>query len=281
MMNKITWLLLLLIFPLSLISQTSISDQTEKGKPSDAFNKLMIMGREGKYDSVIIIGSQLLNEQPNYTGLLKIRGLAYLQLTDYLSAYKDFSSATSLSPDSSDYWFLQAFAAEKAELTTEAKMSIERSLLLNDKKAQSWYIKGNLLTKEDKLDEALNCYNRAIGLQKGYADALAMKGYILYRRRENPIAIETLQLAIAADNQFSLPYFYIGLCYLEDEKPSDALKSFDNAMRLGYNEGDLYHYRGLAMLQLRRFDDACDMWKEAVLRGYTLSKAMSKRYCRH
>lgn len=280
-MNRYTFILFATLLPLIAFSQTNSTSETKKGDLPNDYALIIKWGQEGKYDSIIHIGSQLIRVQPDNSVLLKLRGLAYLQLMNYNAAYSDFQTATTLSPDSADFWFLKAFAADKAGLKNVAKEAILKSLSLNDKKAQAWYLQGNLFSQEENLDEALACYNRAILLRRGYADALTMKGYVLYRKGDNSIAIETLKLAIEADNQYPLPYFYTGLCFVELDKPADALKSFDHAIRLGYDEGDLYHYRGLAMLQLRRFDDACDMWKEAVLRGYTLSKAMSKRYCRH
>ena len=131
----------------------------------------------------------------------------------------------------------------------------------------------------EDINAALTNYNRALALRPGFADALTMKGYLFYRTGEPAQALTTLKLAVEADGEFALPWFYTGLCQTELELPADALRSFDRAARLGYDDGELYHYRGLAYIQLRRFDDACQAWKDAVLRGYRLSKALSRRYC--
>lgn len=247
--------------------------------PDIWLGRAIAYGRSGQFDKAVDDLNHLETMQGASPHLLKLRGLALVEMAEFASAATDFEKALALEPADTELLYLSALVNYKTDKLKRALDPIGLALKLDSLNPQYHYLRGSIYLELDQFKQANADYNRALALRPGFADALTMKGYLFYLTGELQQAIATLKLAVEADAGFALPWFYTGLCQTELELPADALRSFDKATRLGYDDGDLFHYRGLAYIQLRRFDDACQAWKEAVLRGYTLSKALSRRYC--
>ncbi len=247
---------------------------------SDAIlGRAIASGRAGLFEQARRDLSYLIDVNKKNPYLFKLRGIAALEMINYKAAGEDFVDGLKIDPTDAELNYLLAMVNYKTDRYREAYSDINKALATDSLNAQYYYLRGSILMALEKYREALADFNYALTIRPEFSDALTMKGYLFYRTGDTDQALITLKLATDTDPDFALPWFYTGLCQVEKELPADALRSFDRASRLGYDDGDIYHYRGLAYIQLRRYNDACKSWKDAVLRGYRLSKALSRRYC--
>ena len=83
----------------------------------------------------------------------------------------------------------------------EALSAFKQSTELNPKNRSAWNNRGVTLRQLNKLEESLDCYDRAIALKKDYSWAWHNKGYVLElldRPREAPVSYTHLTLPTKA-----------------------------------------------------------------------------------
>jgi tetratricopeptide (TPR) repeat protein len=91
--------------------------------------------------------------------------------------------------------------------------------------------KGQSLLNMDKAEDALACFDEALGLEPNNADALVKKGTALERLRKLNEAIECYDQAIAADNSMTIAYLYKGGLFNRMERFGEALECYEMALR--------------------------------------------------
>jgi superkiller protein 3 len=107
-------------------------------------------------------------------------------------------------------------------------------------KLQKWMKKGETLCRSGKYEEAIECFDKAIGLNSNHADAWFDKGYCLNNLGRYEEAIELFNKAIEIDPRFApawggeghaffslgmiLPYFQFPVITIP---PSVRLKNFN------------------------------------------------------
>ena len=91
--------------------------------------------------------------------------------------------------------------------------------------------KGQSLLSLDKPEEALSCFNEALGIDPHNPEALVKKGTALERLRKLDEAIECYDQAIAGDASMTIAYLYKGGIFNRMERFSEALECYEKALR--------------------------------------------------
>jgi type IV pilus assembly protein PilF len=85
-----------------------------------------------------------------------------------------------------------------------------------------------------------------------------------YQRGNMGVALEELRIATAADPSYSAAHGMFGLVYMELREQQLAEQSFDRALRLSPNDGDINHNYGLFLCQTKREPDSIKYFLQAI-----------------
>ena len=139
----------------------------------------------------------------------------------------------------------------------------------NDTQAQA--LLGWALMHQEKYDEALKVFQNVLSKQPDNSLARINIGYISFKKKSFPEAIEHLSRAIRLDNDRKATlyaHFYLGLVYLERDMFEDAQTFFEKTITLGPNLIEAYYELGRAYWFNGQQDEAMKEWKD----GHTANK---------
>lgn len=91
--------------------------------------------------------------------------------------------------------------------------------------------KGQTLLNLDQPENALACFEEALGIDANHAEALVKKGAALERLKRLEEAIECYNRAIAVNNSMTLAYLCKGGIFNQLERFSEALECYEQALR--------------------------------------------------
>lgn len=259
-----------------------------------AFDKLnMTDSAEKEYN-------QCLSLKPDYS-------LAYKQLGNIAYAKENYSLGlqhytgyiTNAKQEINDYlfWYRKGFMENAEKKFTEAKESLQKSLLYKKDYINTYLELGFASNKLKQGDEAINWFNEAMkldakshipynGIAEVYRDtkkdmdqamswyqkALNVKtderkacfgmGYCLNSKGRYDEAIAYLQKAIAQEPTYTAAYVELGYSDYMTGKNEDALKQFDKALQLNPKNENARYYAGLVYISQKNKTKAQQMVDE-------------------
>jgi len=92
-------------------------------------------------------------------------------------------------------------------------------------------VKGQTLLDMEQSDEALTCFDEALKLQPGHAEALVKKGTALEKMRRFDEAIQCYDRAIDEDSSMTIAYLYKGGLFNRMERFTEALQCYEKALQ--------------------------------------------------
>lgn len=246
-------------------------------------DECMLMREEGKAgwrkkaQEAIGCYDKALEIRPDDVSLWYSKALARSILGEYREAIECFDRVLRINPDTENAWFEKGEALHGLRRRREAidcydaviKLGrINSRVGLGDAFRAAWTGKGNALYELGEYYKTIECCDEAPSFLRDDADMSAIKGKALGRpemgRYEE--AIGCYDAALGASDQGDL-WCYRGEALLKLEKRSEAIASFKKALELYGGEklapGDLL-LKGKALLNLRRYGDAISCFKEVV-----------------
>ena len=133
--------------------------------------------------------------------------------------------------------------------------------------AESLVKQGKRANYQDKPDEAIELFNKALELDPKFSDAYSGRAFAYYRKGDNARAISDYSRVIELDPTNADVYISRGSSYNDTEKYDLALKDFNNAIELEPENARAYNNRGWAKKGLGDKDGACKDWKKSKKLG--------------
>ncbi|MCS6874152.1 MAG: tetratricopeptide repeat protein [Pyrinomonadaceae bacterium] len=208
------------------------------------------------------------------------QGLARLSLDDYAKAVTFFEKAVEIDPEYAEAWYQAGFCYGMLKMHQEALKASKRAVYLKPNWAEAWlnvgtssfalgqfkeaaeaykqatkidpsnpdafYALGLALSKLNRQDEEVLAYKRAIAIRPDHTDALEKLGLAYLKRRKFSDALQVFEL-LKNYKPDAYVYNYLGECYFEMDKVSEAVDAFNSALsfdpsldRARYNLGRTY-----------------------------------------
>ncbi len=160
-------------------------------------------------------------------------------------------------------------------------LDLPKILLTSDSiptQAKEAFLRANALRYRQtdvSLDSAIAEYKKSIAIAPNYANAyaaLAITHSLTYRYQNKPLddIIEAMKFNIAAADRLApnLPELYVASAALAllENRYEDAISFSEQAIDLRPNYVEARHYKGDALMKLRRFAEAVIIYEEALSR---------------
>ena len=146
----------------------------------------------------------------------------------------------------------------------EALENYDRALILHPEYAEALFNRGVALQKLRRLEEAVKSYDRAVVVRPSYAEALCNRGVALQELGRFADAIKSYDRALVVRPNFVEALSNRGNALKAVKRLEDALESYDQALRLRPDYVEVLYNRGNALKELKRLDDAVESYDRAI-----------------
>lgn len=109
-----------------------------------------------------------------------------------------------------------------------------------------------------EFEEAIVCFDQAVKLEPGNAEALLGRGACWHHVGEHGNALADCDEAIRLDPGLAPAYLYRGSLRLQRGETVDGIEDYDEAIRLQPEMARAYEYRAHAWIRLKEFEKAVD-----------------------
>ncbi|MDB9729180.1 tetratricopeptide repeat protein, partial [Amylibacter sp.] len=219
----------------------------------------------------------ILKVQPRHpdanhnTGLLTV-GFGKIEL-----ALPFFKTALEANPSMAQFWYSHIVALIKLERLIDAKVLLDQAKhkgikgadfdqleqRLND--ADAHYNMGIALQKQNKLEEAIVAYNKALALKPDYAEAYNNMGTALQVQSKLEEAIEAYNKTIAIKPDYAEAYINMGTALLKQSKLEEATEAYSKALAVKPDYAEAYNNMGIALQEQGKLEEAIEAYNKALV----------------
>jgi predicted TPR repeat methyltransferase len=207
----------------------------------------MICLQSGQFDPAQHLLGEALRLKPLSLDCLCMRGEALLRLQRHKEALVCFDRALSINPKSVEALSNRALAYLELHNFEEALAAFDDIFRIDPDHAVSWSNRGNVLVALRRFEEAVESYDRALTIRPDFPEARDNRKYAL------------------------------GMSYFEKAQFDQAQYVLDEAVRLNPHLLDGLCFRGVALLRLKRHQEALSCFERALAAKPEFVEALSNR----
>jgi len=239
---------------------TYFDEAIKHDKQNDvAYAKLgAIYDSKGQKDKAAVDYEKALAINPEYSMLYAPLGLDYVEAGDVAKAESCLQKADAAHIDNVDTRFLRGVVLFKQNKNDEALAAFSRALELDGRFAEAQYYRGQILDRMGKQDEAIASYKRAVEIQPTYTPAAFDLGVAYYNKGDYGDAASAYQDVIKADPNNYQAHANLASTYRQQERYPDANAEYKVASN-GIKNADLYSEWGYCL-------GKASEWEKAVAR---------------
>jgi tetratricopeptide (TPR) repeat protein len=274
-----------------------------KSRPGDLSSLMelaVFLASEGRYKAAVKIYDRAIRLDPQVAAIHRDRALALRLDDDSESALEGYDAALRLDGGDGETWAAKADLLIELHRFSEAMECLEKASAAPSRglNAIGWSSRGSSFDREEALDEALRCYDRAIEQdpkevsailgkatvlqQKGDLDGAlthcnrmieiqpddargwVQKGSVLMAERRFRDALECFQVAVKIDSDDEYLWYSSGYCRQQIEQYGDSVIDFDKAIALNPGYSPPWENKGLSLYRLGRPGEAMSAWRRAL-----------------
>ena len=130
--------------------------------------------------------------------------------------------------------------------------------------ARYFYGRGNAQWEEQRYDEAIASYDRALEFRPRYPEAYYQRGNTQMRLGRPAEALASYDCALALKHDYANAYYNRGLALQHLLRHEEAVESFDRALEIQPDDAESHNNRGIALGELKRHDAAVESFDRAL-----------------
>ena len=128
----------------------------------------------------------------------------------------------------------------------------------------SYFHMGNALRGENRLDDAISCYQRAVSLAPVFAEAYNNMGLVFQEKGDLEASIHCFQKALESNPKLFHAYFNMGVSFKDREDVNDAVFCFQKALLLRPKLSSAYNRLGTIFREQWKLDKALFCFKKEL-----------------
>ncbi len=234
--------------------------------------------KEQYYQAVLAFQRSLALDHSNPT-VWYYTGLAFKRLELYPNAVKDFDQALHLDPLFVEAWYAKwhmhlYFGQRDPRQKELARIAFDHILALEPKPVDAWMVKGYILNKLNKPEEAVLAYEEAVRCDPESALAWGIQGDMLFQRGRYDDALTSYTRVTELDPSDPDGWCDKARTLAEKACYVEALESIEQAIALDLKIPRYYHEKGEILLLMRRKEEAQEQFNIAIILdpGYEASR---------
>jgi tetratricopeptide (TPR) repeat protein len=95
----------------------------------------------------------------------------------------------------------------------------------------AWYAKGLALTRLRRYEEAINCFDRVLAIEKNHTTAWYAKGLLAFELANYEYAINCFDRVLAIEKNHTTAWYAKGLALTRLRRYEEAINCFDRAIK--------------------------------------------------
>ena len=165
-----------------------------------------------------------------------------------------------------DIWIEKAEDLKKSKKFEESIKLLDRARGFKEEKrgADYWFQRGIALTEVRKYEEALECFDKDIELNKPTFCSLYEKAVVLYTIKEYQESVECFNKAWEIKHADFLKLSDQAHTLKNHKKFEKSVLYADKAKNVDPIPPQFWHYKGLALHEMKKYDEAIDAYNEAL-----------------
>lgn len=198
---------------------------------------------EGKTDSAKAYYEKGLGASSGYAG--NYAGMGILEMKSNSAGAEDFfrdavkkskKDATALVA------IAQAFFESTPKNLEEAQRYIKLAIGVDNKNASAYFLNGLIELEKKNNSEASLQFDRTLYYDPNFLEAYLFQADVMVGARNYPMAIESVNKALAINSEYWAAYKKLGELYYNSQKYADAVKNFATYFQHVGSDGDVTHY---------------------------------------
>jgi tetratricopeptide (TPR) repeat protein len=190
---------------------------------------------EKDYSSALARFVSAGEQKPDLASAFFGAGNAHLGLMEFGKAVEQFERAGKIDPHNYLYPHKEGYAYLRKGVMKNARQAIEKSIQLKADFAPNYYLLGKIHLLASENDSAMDCFDKALSLDKQYADALLGKADTLANMGKVEEAVSAYQQVLSLDPENIDAVYRQGRAYLKLKQFEKAKDSAERALSLKPN----------------------------------------------
>jgi tetratricopeptide (TPR) repeat protein len=230
------------------------------------FNKGQIFFKQGEYMKALNCLEKALKINPKDDRNYYYKGLTLYELNKFKEAVECYDSAIEIFAGNYEYYHNKGLALKEMDKYKQAMECYNKAIELNPLSNELFNSKGNLLRLLKDHKQAVENYNKAIQINPHTDFYYYNKGLVLNELEKHNEAIECFNKAINLNPNDFDNLIMNGKTYhdLSIQNMTTANEYYDKALKVNWNDPDLYFQKGNALFTLGEYDNAIDCFDRAI-----------------
>ncbi|MGL5059819.1 MAG: tetratricopeptide repeat protein [Microcoleus sp.] len=146
----------------------------------------------------------------------------------------------------------------------EAILAYDRALQIQPDLADTWNNRGVVLTRMQRYQEAIASYEQATKIRPHYPDAWNNRGVVLLELQQYQDAIACYEQALQAKPDYADAWNNRGVAFSKMQQYEQAVISYNHALQIKNDYTDAWNNRGVALSKLEKYEAAIDSYDNAA-----------------
>ena len=146
----------------------------------------------------------------------------------------------------------------------DAIAAYDRALQIQPDLADTWNNRGVVLTRMQRYPEAIASYEKATTIRPNYPDAWNNRGVVLLELQKYQEAIGCYEQAIQAKPDYADAWNNRGVAFSKMQEYEQAVTSYNQALQIKNDYTDAWNNRGVALSKLQKYEAAIDSYDNAA-----------------
>lgn len=227
------------------------------------YNKGTTLGWQERYEVAIECFEIAIHLKPNDAMSIHNKGVTLSRLGRYEEAIECFDSALEISPNYESALISKGVALNNQGRYEDALECFDKVICKNPKNINALNKKVKTLVNMENYEDAIYYCDGNVGLLIN-EEGLIAKVFALYQLNKTEEALEAYNAAHELNLTDYTLMKNIGQMQLLLGKYEDAIKSFDAYISMEPNDKEVWTYKGVALAELNRFEEAIECLNRAL-----------------
>ncbi|MBD3316661.1 MAG: tetratricopeptide repeat protein [Chitinivibrionales bacterium] len=222
--------------------------------------------QNGAYDQAVTKYRKVLGRDPgNFEAQFNL-GFAYLNWGRNSNAVTEFKKALGINPNCAECWSNLAMAFENLGQTDDALSALYKAVDANPGSIAARLNLATMYANNDRLDEAVRQYKEVVRIDGRNVDAHLNLAKCLISNGSAQEARQYLKATLAINPQEAEAFWELGnIAWKKDGNTDEALAMYRKAISLKPTSQVYYENLGLLLEELRRNEEALEVWKKYLV----------------